>query len=232
MEDRQDADAPFADVLSGEGDSLVLDVVDVEVIADRLDDTVAQPVLMRAAGVRADAVDVAPQVFVRRLGPAKNDFDPGRPLILFGSEDLFVGGPLLRFGRHFFEKAGDSLRVEEFERFVLGLVGEIDLESAVDERNVLEMLADDVDAELHAAEDLVVGAEENRGAVPSEGADFFDFGRGPASLVRAGTTRSRRGARSLPARSKGRSLPRRRRRGDRRSSGSSCPRICRRRAAW
>ena len=59
---------------------------------------------MRAAGVRADAVHVAPQIFVGRFGPAEDDFDAWSCPRPFRRRKPARGtGRFWRFGRQFFE---------------------------------------------------------------------------------------------------------------------------------
>ena len=163
----------FADVFPRDAEAFVLDVVDVEIIADRPHDAVAKTVLVRAAGVRADAVDVTPHVFVGRFAPAEDALDPRASLVLFDGEDLLVNGPLLALGGQLFQKAGDPLGMHELDPLVLRLIDERDPQAAVNVRDVLQVLADDFDVELHAAKDFVVGSEEDGRPVSAERAAPF-----------------------------------------------------------
>ncbi len=74
-EDTQDPDHAFADVVRGEGDAFRREVVRLDEIADRLADAGAQTILVRPAGSGGDAVDVAANVLVRRLGPLQREID-------------------------------------------------------------------------------------------------------------------------------------------------------------
>ena len=120
-----------------------------------------QAVLVRAAGVRADAVDVAAEVLVGRFGPAEHDFDAGRPFVLFGREDLFVAGRFCASAVSFSRKPAipSGWRARPSRSSTSST--KRNPQSTVDVGDVLEVLADRLGVELHAAEDLVVGPEED-----------------------------------------------------------------------
>ena len=72
-EDAEHADQAFADVLRGDRHALRREVVRLDVVAHRLAEPRAEAVLVRAARAGRDAVDVAPQELVGRLGPLQHE---------------------------------------------------------------------------------------------------------------------------------------------------------------
>ena len=73
-EDRQDADDALADVLGRDRQALDLDVVRLHEVADGLGDAALEAALVRAAGGRADAVDVGADRLVGGFRPLQGDF--------------------------------------------------------------------------------------------------------------------------------------------------------------
>ena len=83
MKTLSDAGQALADVFGGERHALRREVVRLDVVAHRLADAGAQAVLVRAARAGRDAVDVAAQVLVGRLGPLqRRDRAAGRSSLL------------------------------------------------------------------------------------------------------------------------------------------------------
>ena len=81
-EDAEHAEHALADVVGGERHALRREVVRVDEVANRLADAAAQPVLVRAAGRGRNAVDVAAQVLVGRLGPLQHEIEPQSGLVV------------------------------------------------------------------------------------------------------------------------------------------------------
>src|SRR5436309_512447 len=83
----------FANVFGGERHPLRRQIVRVDVVANRLAETGAQAVLMRAARARGNAVDVAAEVLVGRLRPLQYEIEPRR-------------GVAREHERHFVDRSG------------------------------------------------------------------------------------------------------------------------------
>ena len=155
----------------------------VHVIADGFGDATAQTAFVRAAGVCADPVDVAADPLIGRLGPLQGDLDERHALFLFRIEDRLVNRLAVVVGDQLFEVGLDALGVMKDVRFALVLVAKLDLQPAVDVRDVFQVLADDLGAEMDVAKDLRVGAEVDLRAMPAERADLLHRRGGTAAFV-------------------------------------------------
>ena len=77
---------PFADVLGGQRHAFRRQVVRVDEVPDRLAEAGAEAVLVRAAGSRRDAVDVAADVLVGRLRPLQREVEPDAVLVALAGD--------------------------------------------------------------------------------------------------------------------------------------------------
>ena len=77
----------FADVLGRERDAFRREVVRVDEVANGLAESGAEPVLVRAAGSGRDAVDVAAQVLVGRLGPLQREIEAHAALVVLATAE-------------------------------------------------------------------------------------------------------------------------------------------------
>ena len=131
--------------------------------AHRLDDGRPQPLLVGAALGGGDAVDVAADGLVGRLGPLQRRLDPDG-LVLLGVERQRRGGGLAPVGHQLGQEVGDAALVLEHLLGARRLVAEGDLQALVQERLGVQPEADGVDVEVLLAEDLRVGPEVDAGA--------------------------------------------------------------------
>ncbi len=185
-----------------------------------------------------NAVDVAAQVLVGRLGPLQDEIEPQPGLVVLARQRerrvvhrLRVAAPSgsSSDSRRCPRRAGTS-RASAARR--LGrLVLEGDLEALVQVARDLEPLADDRGVELGLRKDRRIGTEEDRRARAARRAELLHAADGIRPACISAPTWSRRAAPSRRARATTRSRPTRRRRADRRPSCSSDRRTCRRRAA-
>jgi hypothetical protein len=88
-EHAQHAGDALADVFGRQRDTLRRQVVRLDEIADRLAEAGAQPVLVRAAGPRRDAVHVRAHVLVGGFGPLKDQIE-AQPFLLVQYERRIV----------------------------------------------------------------------------------------------------------------------------------------------
>ena len=181
---RGDADQPLANVFGGQRDPFQLDVVHLDVILDRLDDAGSEAGFVRAAGVRADAVDVAHHALVGGLGPQERELHFVRAEFLVDREKLLVDRLALVVLHDLLQIGRDAVGVMVLVRFLLEFVVEDDLQPAMHERDVFQMLLDDVAVEVCAAKNLLVRAEEDAGAAASERPQLLDRPGGFTASVR------------------------------------------------
>src|SRR4029078_4326082 len=80
QEHAEDGDEAFADVLRGQRHALRRQVVRVDEIADGLSEAGSKAVLVRAAGSRRNAVDVAAHVLVGGLRPLQREIETEAPV--------------------------------------------------------------------------------------------------------------------------------------------------------
>src|SRR5690606_14012858 len=93
----QDCRHALADILARKLKSLDLDVMDIDVVLDGLGNARPQSALVRSAGMRANAVDIAANRLFGRLGPLQDDFDLDPAVVFLGEERCIVNGFLLTF---------------------------------------------------------------------------------------------------------------------------------------
>ena len=146
----------FADVLGGERDPLRREVVGLDEVAHRLADAGAQAVLVRAAGARRDAVDVATDLLVGRLGPLHRQVD-AETVVLPEHERRLVDRPDARRREQLLQVGFDAVGVLERLARLRRLVLEDDFHALVEIARHLEALADERGVELHLREDRGVG---------------------------------------------------------------------------
>ena len=137
----EDGDQPFADVLGGDGQSLRDQILHGEIVAHRLGEAVLQPVLVRAARRRRDAVDERQDAFLGRLGPRERALDD-EAVLAVGVERL---GDLLlvAVGDQLLDVLGDAAVVVEGLGLLVDLVLEDERQAAMQIRARLEAFADD-----------------------------------------------------------------------------------------
>ena len=165
-EDAEHGDQALADVLGGERHALRRQVVRLDVVADRLAEAGAEAVLVRAAGAGGDAVDVAADVLVGRLGPLQRELDADVAVapVAGQRERRLVDGALLALDDQPVQVGGDAVFVDEGVARAGRLLDEGQLEAAVQVARRLEALAHQRGVELDAREDRRVGMELDGGA--------------------------------------------------------------------
>src|SRR4051794_9180794 len=175
QEHAEHRDEPLADVFRGERHTFRREVVRVDEIPDRLSETDAESVLVRAARSRRNPVDVTAHVLVRRLRPLQRDVEADAALVVLARERerrvVHLRGAAIR---------DDLLQVirEPFgvleDRFLpLPLVFEGDTHALVQVTRDLEPLLDHVGIELDLREDRRVRAEEHGRAGAARGAKLL-----------------------------------------------------------
>ena len=167
---RQDAGEAFANIFRAERHALRRQVVRLDVIAHRLAEAGAKPVLVRAARPRRNAVDVTAQVLVGRFGPLQHQLD----LDAVERERRLVHGPGALLGDDLLEVVDQPFLVLEHILLSGGLVVERHLDAAMEVAGHLEALADQLRLELDLREDLRVRLRRrHRRAAAARGADFL-----------------------------------------------------------
>ena len=162
-EDAEHADEALADVVGRQRDALGRQVVRLDEVAHRLADARAQAVLVRAAGAGRDAVDVAADLLVGRLGPLHRQVD-AEAVVLREHERRLVDRSACSRREQLLQVGLDAVGVLERLARLRRLVLEDDLHALVEVARHLETLADDGRVELDLREDRRVGPEEHRRA--------------------------------------------------------------------
>ncbi len=175
-ENGQDGDDPFADVFGRDAQPLNLDVVRLDVVANRPADGVLQAAFVGASRRRADAVDVRAHRFVGRFRPLKRDLHLFAVVAGCG-ERSFRHRRLLAVNHEASQEFGDAAGVRQVERLFRHIVLEMNLQAAVDVRHVLQVVADEARVQLGRLEDVGVRLEIDAGSVSTEGAELLQLRR-------------------------------------------------------
>ena len=158
--------------------------MDIHVILNGLRDALAKSIFVRAASVSSNPVDVAPDPRVGGFRPAKNDFNPCAAFeVTLRRKDLFVSGFTLLFLNDLIEVRGDASRVGVVVRLTFRLIDIRDFQARMDERDVFQVLSDDVTVEVDGPKNLLIRLEEDSGSVASKGFHFLDRSFRHASTI-------------------------------------------------
>jgi hypothetical protein len=158
QEHAEHAGETLANVFGGERHALRRQVVCLDEVPHRLAHARAQAVLVRSAGSGRDAIGVAPEVLVGRLGPLQHHIH-AHPVEPLQREWRVVH----RFGatlpHDLLEILNEPLLVLEDLLLARRLVLERDLHTLVDVADHFEPLADEGGIELHLGKNRRVGME-------------------------------------------------------------------------
>src|SRR5690606_36243928 len=181
-----DGDEPLADVVGGDLELALADLVGLDVVADRPRHAVAEALLVGAPIARGDPVDERDHALLRRLRPQEGHLHAGAvlELLLPHDEGLGVDAPRPDLGDEVVEVLDDAALVVELGAFAGGLVPEDDPEGAVEVRLDLEVLLDEGGVELGRLEDGGVRAEGDGGAGAADARPhLLQLRRGDAARV-------------------------------------------------
>ena len=176
---------PLANIVWTDRDTLRPDLVNFHVIFDSLRDSRLEAGFVSPSGVSPNSVDVTPHPRIRRLRPAQSN------LVSVAAFDIFLRRELLFVNRfpilvlqNLVQVSSDAIRVGILVRLLLNFVDEGDLQAAVDELDVFEVLTDDVGLEVDRSKNLLIRSKENRRPMTSKRLDLFDGSLGHPSAVR------------------------------------------------
>ena len=152
-EDAEHGDQALAQVLGGQRHALRRQVVRLDVVADRLAEAGAEAVLVGAAGAGGDAVDVAADVLVGRLGPLQRELDADVAVapVAGQRERRLVDGALVALDDQPIQVGDDAVLVDEGVARAGRLLDEGQLDAAVQVARRLEALAQQRGVELDAS---------------------------------------------------------------------------------
>ena len=147
----------------------------VDIVADRLAETGAQPVFVRPARARRNAIDVASDVLVGRLGPLQHQVEPRLTLASLDERDV-VNRFCAALLDNLLQVVRQALLVVKDLPGPVGLVLERDADALVDVAGNLEALTNRRRIELHLRKDRRVGMEEHGCAAAACGTRFLQKG--------------------------------------------------------
>ena len=150
--------------------------MNLQVVLDRLHNRRLQPHFVGPAPAGADAIRVAPHLFVGRLGPAEHH--PNLPLrvLAVGGEDRFRDRFLAPVAHQLRQVPQQSVGVQVLDRFLPHFVVEHEGQPPMHVRHVFQPLADHRRVVRCLAKNRVVGTEENRRSPPPERAHLLQRG--------------------------------------------------------
>ena len=144
------------------------------VVADGLDHSRLEAVLMSSASMSTNSVDIAADILLRGISPAQDDFDLGILVVLCDSKELLVSGLLARIFRDFLDVSNNSIGMMQFVSFLLLFIVEDNRQTAVNERDVFKMLPNGFPIEEGAAKNLFVRTKENHRAATTKRFHLFN----------------------------------------------------------
>ena len=151
----------------------------VHIVPDGPGDSRLKSAFMGAAVACADTVNIALEVFVRRLRPNKGRFHPVAVFTDKG-ESQFGDLGLSGVGNQHIQKFGNPARMAQIVGFLGHLIHKENLESGMDIGHGIKVVFDLTAMEFDRFENLRIRSKENLGAMTPEWTHPFDLAIGLA----------------------------------------------------
>ena len=185
MKHRKDRARPLTNIVWTDRDPLRTDLVNFHVILDSLRDPRLEAGFVRPSGVRPNSVDVAPNPRIRRLRPAQSNLVSIATVDIFlRREFLFVNGLPILILEDLVQVSSDAVRVGVFVRLLPDFINKRNLQTTMDERDIFEVLTDDVGLEVDGSKNLLIRSKEDRRPMTSKRFDLLDGSLGNSATIR------------------------------------------------